>query len=64
MNITDIKNIGREYDLMFDNLDEVAHLSFLFDPRFGELMQKAIARGSALTRAEVKQVFGDPGWEW
>jgi hypothetical protein len=52
------------YSERFDNLDEVAHPSLFYLPKFGELLQAAIDRGSPLTRAEVEAVFGDPGWEW
>ena len=60
----DISAIGQAYAHKFDNLDEVSHSSFLFDPRFGKLMQSAIDRNTPLDRAEVEAVFGEPGWEW
>ena len=37
---SDIKQVGRDYSRKFDNLDEVGHLSIIFRPEFGELMQK------------------------
>ena len=64
MNATqDIADIGRVYDDKFGNLDEVGHMSVLFDPAFGELMQKALDRNSPLTRHEVEEQFGKLGWE-
>lgn len=56
--------LAETYAAQFTNLDEVAHPSFFHKPAFGALLQKAIDRQSPLTRAEVEEVFGDPGWEW
>jgi len=59
-----IAELGHVYAGKFDNLDEVAHVSILYRPEFANLMQKAINRNSPLTRQEIEEVFGDPGWEW
>lgn len=56
-------HVGAAYARQFDNLDEVGHPSILFSDAFAELMGKAVARGSPLTRAEVEAVFGGIGWE-
>jgi len=59
-----IHRLEREYSSRFDNLDEVEHVSFFDRPEFSRLLQKAIDRNSPLSRKEVEEVFGDPGWEW
>lgn len=56
--------IGKEYSRKFDNLDSLGHVSILFDPRFGNLMQTAITRNRPLTRDEVEAEFGPLAWEW
>lgn len=60
---TDIRKVGEEYSRRFGNLDTVGHISLLYLPEFGDLMQKALDRNTPLTRSEVEEVFGDPGWE-
>jgi len=59
-----ISLLEQEYSRRFDNLDEVEHVSFFDRPEFSALLQKAIDRNSPLTRPEVEQVFGDPGWNY
>jgi hypothetical protein len=56
--------VSEAYSLKFDNLDEITHPSIFFLPSFGELLQKAIDRGSPLTRDEVESQFGELAWDW
>jgi hypothetical protein len=56
--------VSEAYSEKFDNLDDVTHPSIFFLPAFGELLQKAIDRGSPLTRDEVESQFGDLAWDW
>ena len=56
--------LEQEYSRKFDNLDQIEHASFFDAPQFSALLQKAIDRNAPLTRQEVEEVFGDPGWEW
>jgi len=59
-----IIRLEQEYSRWFVNLNEVEHVSFFHRPEFVQLLQKAIDRNSPLTRQEVEEVFGDPGWGW
>ena len=55
--------LSQDYSDQFNNLDLVSHPSVYFDRRFDDLMIKAIARKSPLTRAEVEEVFGKVAWK-
>ncbi len=59
-----VAEIGKDYAVRFDNLADLAHPAIAHDPKFGDLLQTALDRGTPLTRAEVEAIFGDPGWEW
>jgi hypothetical protein len=60
----DIELIATEYEARFGDLDEIAHPAIMFDPKFQELMQRALADGKALTREDVDAAFPDLAWDW
>lgn len=55
--------IRTRYVAQFDNLDEIGHPAFLFSDVFAVLMEKAVKRGTPLTRAEVETAFPDVNLE-
>ncbi|MGA3268064.1 MAG: hypothetical protein ABSE16_14710 [Verrucomicrobiota bacterium] len=49
--------LEKAYSARFDNLDELEDMSFFTRPEFSALLQKALDRGTPLTRAEVEAAF-------
>jgi len=58
------QEVSSAYAAKFDNMGDIAHPSFIFDPRFAVMMREAVRRGSPLTEAEVEAEFGPISWEW
>ena len=60
----DIRDLAGEYAALFGNLDEVCHPAVMFEPAFRDLLARAVASGTALTRGEVEKVFPGVAWDW
>ena len=56
--------VSEAYSAKFDNLAEISHPAIFHLDDFGSLLQKAIDRGTSLTRSEVEKKFGPVNWEW
>ena len=63
MSTATIHDVGERYQARFGNIDEVSHPAFLFDPKFAALLERALATGQALTRADVEEIFPDAAWD-
>ena len=63
-NQNDVLSVTEAYADRFSNLAEVSHPAICLSPGFGELLQKALDRGTPLTQAEVDIQFPDLNWEW
>jgi len=64
MELAEMREIGARYQAAFGGIDEIVHPAIMFEPEFLQLLEKAVARGTPLTRTEVETVFPDVSWEW
>jgi len=64
MTNSEMIRVSEAYSAKFDNLAEIGHPSIFYRDEFGCLLQKAIDRGTPLTRSEVEKKFGPVSWEW
>jgi hypothetical protein len=58
-----IQSVVDRYNSRFDNMDEIAMPQVLAEPKFIQLLEKAIERGSAVTEAELRSAFPGEDWE-
>jgi len=55
--------VGDAYEAKFHNLGDIAMPQIIHDPRFMELLQRAIERGSPVTSSDLGAVFPEEDWE-
>lgn len=55
--------IGLCYQERFGNIETIGHPKIAFEPRFGELMERAIRANEPLTCLAVAEAFPEYDWD-
>jgi len=59
----EIVAIGLRYQECFGNIEKIGHLKIAFEPKFGELMERALKVGTPLSRHVVAEAFPEHVWD-
>jgi hypothetical protein len=59
----EISELYEAYGSRFGNLREIDNPELVLDPKFLELLKRALETGKPVTREELEREFPDIGWE-